>query len=296
MQARSEPKASEAHRAWRPLLQFALLGAALFAADRLWWSRVGPLPAVIRAASAADADEELLYRSALARGYERDDPVVFRRLVQNLRFAGAADSRSDEDLFDEAVALRMHESDPVVRRRLVSRMRLDLEAEAAAGDPDEAALRDYYQRNAASYQSAERVRIAQLYFRGDREREARRVLARLRADATPPERALRLGDPFLHGADQPLQSRDELAGRFGADFAEGVFAAPPGVWSGPIPSAYGVHLVFARERDPARALSFEEVREPVRLAVIAERRAAALERGLQALRSGVRVVIEPPAS
>jgi hypothetical protein len=297
MQAsRSEPKASEVHRAWRPLLQFALLGTALFAADRLWWSRVAPAPVVIRAVSAEAADDELLYREALARGYERDDPVVFRRLVQNLRFAGAADSRSDRELFDEALALRMHESDPVVRRRLVSRMRLDLEAEAPAGDPDEAALRDYYQRNAASYHSAERVRISQLYFRTEREREASRALARLRAEATPPEQASSFGDPFLHGADQPPQSREELAGRFGADFAEGVFAAPPGEWAGPIRSAYGVHLVFVREREAARALAFEEVRDPVRLAVIAERRAAALERGLRDLRSGAQITIESPTN
>jgi hypothetical protein len=281
-------------RAWRRLLEFAVLGTTLFAGDRLWWSRAAPVPAVIRADSAEAADDELLYREALARGYDRDDPVVFQRLVQNLRFAGGGDSRGDEELFDEALALRMHESDPVVRRRLVTRMRLELEGEAPAGDPDETTLRDYYQRNAANYHSAERVRISQLYFRGDHEREARRALAHLRAAATPPESALRLGDPFLHGADQPLQSRDELAGRFGAEFAQGVFDAPSGEWSGPIPSAYGVHLVFVRDREPARALAFEEVREPVRLAVIAERRAAALDRGLRALRSGVRVVIELP--
>ena len=279
---------------WRPLLQFALLGTALFAADRLWWSRAAPAPVEIRAPSAEAADDELLYREALARGYDRDDPVVFRRLVQNLRFAGAADSRGDEELFAEALALRMHESDPVVRRRLVARMRLDFEAEAPAGDPDEAALRDYYERNAATYHSPERVRIIQLYFRGERERAARRELERLRAAQTPPESALRLGDPFLHGADQPLQSRDELAGRFGADFAEGVFAAPSGEWSGPIPSAYGVHLVFVREREAPRTLAFEEVRDRVRLAVIAERRAAALEHGLRALRASARVVIEAP--
>jgi parvulin-like peptidyl-prolyl isomerase len=277
---------------WRPLLRFALLGTALFAADRLWWSRVAPPPVVIRAGSADAADDELLYREAIARGYERDDPVVFRRLVENLRFAGAADSRDDPELFDEALALRMQESDPVVRRRLVSRMRLELEAEAPPGDPDEAALRDYYQRNAASYHSAERVHITQLYFRTERAREARRALARLRAEATPPEQALSLGDPFLHGADQPPQSRDELAGRFGADFAQGVFAAPTGEWSGPIASAYGVHLVFVRAREPARALTFEEVRDPVRLAVVAERRAAALERGLRALRSHAQITIE----
>src|SRR6185436_6909290 len=119
--------------------------------------------------------------------------------------------------------LRMHESDPVVRRRLVQRMRLDFEAEAPVGEPEEAELRDYYQRNAATYHSAERVHITQLYFRGEHEREARRALARLHADGTPPERALGLGDPFLHASDQPPQSRDDLAGRFGGDFADGVF-------------------------------------------------------------------------
>ncbi len=278
---------------WRSLLHFALLGAALFAADRLWW-RAAPPPLVIPAARAADVDDELLYRAALARGYERDDPVVFRRLVQNLRFAGAPEASDDRSLFDEALALRMHESDPVVRRRLVSRMHQGLEAEAPAADPGEAMLRDYYERNAANYHSSARVELVQLYFRSQREREARRVLARLRAEAIPPERALRLGDPFLHGAEQPLQTRDELAGRFGEPFAEGVFAAPPGSWSGPIQSAYGVHLVFVSEREAPRALAFEEVRDALRSAAIAERRRAALERGLRELREQTPVVIEPP--
>jgi hypothetical protein len=296
---------------WRPLVQFALLGAALFAADRLW-RRATPAPlevpaarvaaltdelghaptaAEIERALAPEIDDELLYRAALARGYERDDPVVFRRLVQNLRFAGAPEARDDAALFDEALALRMHESDPVVRRRLVQRMRLDLEAEAPTADPDEAVLRERYQRNAAAYRTAARVRCTQLYFRAGREREARRLLARLRAAGTAPERALRLGDPFLHGAEQPLQTSDELAARFGGAFADGVFAAAPGEWSGPIPSAYGAHLVFVKEREAPRALAFEEVRDSLRQEWIAEQRRAALERGLRALRAGVPIVL-----
>jgi len=306
--SRSEPEPSEAHQnarfaqraggerrpsRWRSLLHFALLGVALFAADRLWW-RAAPAPAVIRVARAEEVDDELLYRTALARGYERDDPVVFRRLVQNLRFAGAPEARDDAALFDEALALRMHESDPVVRRRLIQRMRLDLEAEASSAEPDEAELREHYQRHAASYRSPARVRCTQIYFRGDHEDAARRLLARLRADGTPPERALQLGEPFLHGAEQPLQASDELAGRFGAPFAEGVFAAPPGAWSGPIRSAYGVHLAFVQEREGPHARGFEEVRDSLRHAVIAERRHHALNQGLAALRDGVRVVIEAP--
>ena len=305
---------------WRSLRHFALLGAALFAADRFWWradppavvipaARVAvlrddltralgrpPAPEELERAIAPELDDELLYRAALARGYERDDPVVFRRLVQNLRFAGASEQRGDASLFDEALALRMHESDVVVRRRLVQRMRLDLEALAPTADPDETALREHYERNALRYQSPERVRLAQLYFRGEREAEARRVLAQLRAGGARPGSARAQGDPFLHPAEQPPQTRDELADRFGAAFADGVAAALPGDWSGPIPSAYGVHLVWVHERFAARALALDEVRDSVRYAVIAERRQRALEHGLSALRDGASVVVEEPDS
>lgn len=279
---------------WRSLLQFALLGAALFAADRLWWG-AAPATVVIRAPSAAAADDELLYREALARGYERDDPVVFRRLVQNLRFAGAPDERDDASLFEEALALRMHESDPVVRRRLVQLVRLEFENQAPSADPGEAELRAYYERNTPRYRSPERVRCTQLYFRGAHERQARRLLERLRKEKTAPAQALRLGEPFLLGAEQPLSSREELAGRLGDAFAASVLAAPTGVWEGPFASAYGVHLVFVHEREAERAQGFEEVRDSLRYAVITERRGAALEQGLHRLRARARVVIESPS-
>jgi len=300
----------------RPLLLFALLGAALFAADRLG-SRPDDAPVVVPAARVAalraeltrslgraptaaeveralapEIDDELLLRESLARGYERDDPVVYRRLVQNLRFAGAPDSRGDASLFEEAVALHMHESDPVARRRLIQRVRLGLEDEAPVEDPDPAALREHYERHAALYRSEARARFAQLYFRGDREREARLALARLRSGEPSPERARALGDPFLHAAEQPLQARGEIAGRFGASFADAIFAAPTGVWSGPVESSYGLHLVLVREREAPRARAFEEVQEVARQAVLAERRRTALERGLAALRASARVEFE----
>ena len=78
----------------------------------------------------AEVDDELLYRKAKRLGFDRDDPVVQRRLVQNMRFAGADPERDAASLYAEALDLGMHESDPVVRRRLVQRMRLAIEAEA----------------------------------------------------------------------------------------------------------------------------------------------------------------------
>ena len=296
----------------RPLLVFALLGTALFAADRLG-SRAAatreplvvpaarvealraqlalslgrePTGAEVERVLGSEVDDELLLREALARGYERDDPVVYRRLVQNLRFAGASESRDDASLFEEALALHMDASDPVARRRLIQRVRLDFEDQAPSEDPDPTALREHYERNAALYRSEARAGFTQIFFRGDREREARRALAQLR------EGALAAGDPFLLPSEQPLQARGEIAGRFGAAFADALFAAPIGAWSGPVSSSYGLHLVLVHEAEPPRALAFEEVRDVVRQAVLAERRRTSLERGLADLRAGVRVEIQ----
>jgi hypothetical protein len=307
---------------WRPLLQFLFLGSVLFAIDRLWWSALPPPPVVIDAARVTtlradltralrrpptreeleralgpEVDDELLFRAALERGYVEEDPVVFRRLVQNLRFAdveGEADPRDDVEIYRDAIAMGLHETDIVVRRRLVQRMRLDLESVVGEAEPEDATLRAYFERNAERYRSPARTRLLQVYYAREHEDRARADLASLRADGTSEDVASR-GDPFLLSAEQPPQTRKELADRFGGDFADGAFTAPPGEWSGPLGSAYGFHLVFVHERTAERALEFEEVREPVRHAVAAKRREDALERALAGLREGVEVEVEWPS-
>jgi hypothetical protein len=301
---------------WRSLLLFALLGSGLFAADRLWWGVEPPAPVVIPAARVAaieaelarvigrppsdaelaraiepEIDDELLYREALARGYDQGDPVVYRRLVQNLRFAGAPDTRDDASLYREALALGMQHSDVVVRRRLVQRMRFDLEASGDAA-PDDEALRAHYTRHADAYRSDARVRFTQLYFAPERGAAAAQRLAALRAEGVAPGADAAHPDPFLYPPAQPSQTEAELADRFGDAFAAGVFAAGPGAWAGPIRSAYGSHLVWVHEHEPGRALGFDEVRERVRHEVIALRRRAALDAHLAELRDGVPVRVE----
>lgn len=300
----------------RTLAVFTLIGAALFALDRQWLRPAGdgellvipaervrelrrlatagdgapPGPEQLAALIRAEVDDRLLLRAARERGLDRDDPVIFRRLVQNLRFAGAPPERSDASLFEEAIALGMDRSDPVVRRRLVQRMQLGIEAAALGSEPDEAELRARYERERERHVRPERVRLRQLYFAAAASR-AEQVRERLEARGEGPGAEVR-SEPFLHPAEQPLQTRRELGARFGAEFAERVFELPVGRWSGPVASAYGSHLVWVHERRPRETLSFEEVRDPLRYAVLAERREQALARALEELRAGVRVVVE----
>jgi parvulin-like peptidyl-prolyl isomerase len=306
---------------WRPLLRFALLGALLFTAERVFLSKPPrPEPVVLSGArlealrdEAArfggepqgekalaalvqnEVDDELLYRRALELGLDRDDPVVQRRLVQNLRFAGAGPERDDASLYAEALALGLDRSDPVVRRRLIQRMRLVLEAEALATEPSEAELRARYEADALRYAEPARTRFVQLYFAREHADAARVARVRLQAQPSAPEAAAELGEPFLHPALQPPQSEAELAARFGVEFARALSGLATGVWEGPIESAYGQHLVYVQERTPAGRAPFESVRSQVRLGVQAERRARILEAELARLRDGVEVVMQAAA-
>ena len=63
-----------------------------------------------------------------------------------------------------------------------------------------------------------------------------------------------------------------------------------------MPSAYGQHLVYIRERSEEEPLAFEAVKDKMRYGVLAERGEAALADVVARLREGVEVRVEPPAS
>jgi parvulin-like peptidyl-prolyl isomerase len=304
----------------RPVLHFFLLGAALLAVERLVVSSgTDPNPPVVIGAErvaelrrqtvagsaalaeaelaariAAEVDDELLYRRALALGLDRGDTVVRNRLIQNMRFAGADPERDDASLYEEALALGLDRTDLVVRRRLVQSMRLSIESRARRVEPDEAALRSWFEAHAERFVRPARVRVTQVFFDRGREAEARAALAAL-SDAGPAAPA-GLGDPFLHPAAQPLQSERELARRFGPEFARAAFSLEPERWSGPVPSAYGFHLVWLHERTAAEPLDLDDVRSEVQYAVLAERADRELAQELARLRQGVEVRIGAPAT
>jgi hypothetical protein len=318
----------------RPLVHFLALGLLLFVTDRLWTRARGdaaasPPPVVISAqrfeqlrsvASArtgraleaaqlealvdAEVADELLYRQALAYGFDRDDPVVFNRLVQNMRFAGADPERAAQDLYEDARELGMHRSDLVVRRRLIQRMRLLLESRVE--EPSDSELRAYFEAQAEELLRPARLRLTQIFFTQQHADTAARALEGLTSRGLDPATALgpggapgpvgALGDPFLHASAQPPQSEQELARRFGAEFARAVFALDTGRWSGPVASAYGVHLVWIHERSAPVLPPFEEVRAKLRYGLLAERGAEAVAAALAELRRGVEVRVESPST
>ncbi len=274
-------------RAWlrRPLLHFLAIGAALHALDaRLDAGRRSPPPPAL-------SDEELLYREARALGLERSDPLVRRRLVRDMRFAGAGPAESDDALFAEALALGLDERDLVVRRRLVQRLVLELSAQARRQEPSEAELAACLARHAERFALPARLQLSQLFLsrqrRGDALAEdARALLAELVAARVGPQVAAERGDPLPPPVELGWRSQRELAASFGEDFARAAFALEPGAWRGPLRSSYGLHLVFVHAHEPSRLPPLAAVRAAVREALLEERATALLEERLGWLRAG----------
>lgn len=307
----------------QPALHFFAIGALLFAADsyfgrppsaaapprpgelsaeRLsderitalqagWLATTGvaPGPEATQALIRAELDDELWIAEARRRGLHQSDALVRRRLVRNMRFVAEGAGKSDDELFEEALELGMDLRDPVVRRRLVQVMKLGVSAAARSEEPTESELRAHLEENRERFSQPARVRLSQVYLsrdrRGDRlVSDAEALLATLAWEDAGPELAAERGDPFLIPAHLPARSDAELTREFGDGFVAGLVGLEPGGWAGPVPSAYGLHLVWLHERVPGAAPSLAAVRVAVRESLLSERADRAVERALRQLR------------
>jgi parvulin-like peptidyl-prolyl isomerase len=264
-----------------------------------WLARTGRFPGAraLEALIQAEIDDEVLTLEARRLGVHRNDPIVQRRLLRNMSFLDSESERSAEDLLDEAYALRMDETDLVVRRRLIQKMKLDVFAAARVVEPTQAELADYLQRHLGRFTQPARARLSHVFLSRDRrgaslDADAETLLARLLRDGVEVERARNLGDPFLFPRDLPPRSERELAKIFGPEFAARAATLPAGRWTGPIPSAYGLHLVWVHDRAPATISRLDAVRSEVREALLAERGELALRQVVRALRNRHSVRVE----
>jgi hypothetical protein len=132
----------------------------------------------------------------------------------------------EEALYREGVALGVDQDDTVIRRRVRQKMEFFVDG----GD----ALRT----------------------------DAERMLAELRStDGTSDPRELADGSLLEPGyADV---GADMVASRFGQTFADQLAELPTGQWSGPVESAFGVHLVFVDAKTAGRLPTLAEARDAV---------------------------------
>jgi hypothetical protein len=204
------------------------------------------------------------------------------------------DRLRDEVFYREAVAMGLDRDDTVIRRRLRQRIEILATELLAPGKPADAELLEFLSRHEERYRTDAVVSFRQVYLNPEHGADAARVLAILRARGERPVDDL--GDVTLLPRDLSEARSSAVAAQFGSAFADALALVRVGEWSGPIESAYGIHLVRVDRREEGRLPALAEIRD----AVVRDWEAARAEDAEQAFYQGLldryTVVVEEASS
>jgi hypothetical protein len=272
---RASPLLELARRLARePLLLFCAVGAALFAL----------------APRDRDADEVHLSARSL-RSLESAE--ARRRGRAELPADEAASVRAravdDELLYREGLRLGVDKNDNIVRQRVIEKMLFLAEDLAGSARPvGDGELQAFLKEHAASFPRAAVASFVHVF--AERDPAALEKLRHsLPADALDPPP---VGDAFPLGRKVIDIAVESVRAEYGPDFATLVASAPVGDWVGPVRSHYGYHLLRIVSRRGGGPASLDEVRGPVRIAYVQQRREQALGELMRGIRARYRVTID----
>ena len=202
-----------------------------------------------------------MYREALLRGYDRDDPVVRQAMQRKMEFLASAQVTREPPADQEVEAF-------FALRRERYRLPAVLDLAQVYVSPDA--------RGAAV------------------EGAAAELLERLRREDPAAAELAGWGDPILLDPVYTGQTEQDVAALFGGDFVAAGLAAEPGAWVGPVLSGYGLHLVKVLRRRDSRLPELAEVSGRVLSDMEYEAGRAAKEQLYQEIVQTYQVVLDRP--
>jgi hypothetical protein len=272
-----------------PVLHVLVLGALL---GLVWVIAKGPPTAGDEAKRVViTAGDVLQLKAGFMRTWQREPTRVELR--------GAVDSHIREEvLYREALARGYDRDDPVVRRAMQRKMEFLADAQGLREPPSDDEIEAYFALRRERYRTPAVISLLQVYVsedaRGDvAERDAQAILEELRRDDPEPSRLDDRGDPLMLPGYLAEQTEQEIRGQFGDVFADAVVALEPGSWQGPIRSGYGLHLVKVLRRQESSIPEIAAVRSRVVTDMEYEARTAAREQLYQEIAQGYQLLLDP---
>lgn len=247
-----------------------------------------PSPAQLEGLVRQAVDEELLEREARWLALDLGDRGIRLRLVAKMRAVSRDQALGEAELYRQALDLGL-DDDIAVRKHLRQKMRLLLQQDPDERPPTDEELADCLERHRESFLQPGAVDFTHVFVRAaiDPDSLAERaaaVAARLAEGPMPPAEGAGLSDPFPLALRWEGLSRNAIARHFGEEFADAVLALPPGAWSDPIASPFGLHLVWVHARHSEQTPPLDSVRGQLVQILAEERAAARLAAGLDRLR------------
>ena len=272
-----------------PLLQFLMIGLALFAA--YGWMNRGRTSTGNYVISMTLDDLKQLDISFVSQWHRQPTQEEFSGLVESFI--------RQEVLYREALAMGLDKDDTIVKRRMAQKMEFLSEDVASAHEPSTDELRTWYAHNSQKFALADRTTFRHLFFGFDRggQKAQTDALSALNKLANKPEDSplgKELADPFMFQDYYGARAPDQLAKEFGSAFAIGLHKLKPGLWQGPIESGYGWHLIWIESITPGRTPTMEEVEPDVKTAWLADQKAIEWQKAYSRMRAKYQVVAPRP--
>jgi hypothetical protein len=259
-----------------PLLHFLLLGLVLF----LLYGRVATGDDYGRIVVSQAQVDDLAAQHQKLWG-RPPTPAELNGLVETFV--------RDEILYREGVALGLDEDDPVVKRRVRQKLEVLAEEELSRDAPTDAELSAFLAADPKRFTQPGAVAFEQVLFdAATTDAELSRALAAARRGAD----VSRLGRATMLPSRVDSMPLDLVARDFGAAFATELERVPLNEWTGPVASAFGVHLVRLRLRTPPVLPPLDAVRDVVSREWENARRERALAESYRRLREEYDVEIE----
>lgn len=269
-----------------PLVHFLALGAVLFGIGVLRGEGAGP--ATNRIAITSGAVERLL------EGFRK----TWQRPPTESEFQGlVVDYLKEEVLYREALEIGLDRDDQIIRRRMRQKLEFLTADLVESIEPSDEELQAHLEANQDLYRQEATVSFVQVYIgeRDGAEEDRVRAVAILDELRTNPNAdPEQMGDPFMYPAAHSDMRERDLLGVFGEEFTAQVVELPLGEWSGPVTSAFGLHVARLDMLDLGRPSELDEVRDAVNRDLVSERTRAAEQSYFEGLLGQYKVTVEWP--
>jgi len=215
-----------------PLVHFILIGIALFVGHGLWERSVSKSDHTIYISQAEIQRQAVIFASENQR--QPNDEDLF-----GLIYAHA----EEQILMREAARLGLDDNDTIIRRRMAQKMRFMLTEDTPPDLPSEEELKAWFEENKAQFTAPIQRSFTHVYFSPGSHKDVEQV-AKDALGTVSDENWQTLGDPFIEQNTYSAMDETSIARRFGNRFASDLFALSTTTeWQGPIPSAFGMHLI-----------------------------------------------------
>jgi len=232
-----------------PLFHFVLIGLALFVLYG-WVS------------DRNDSQETIYFDDYDMNNIIASWEMQWKRLPTDEELKSLIEQNIRQEVFyQEALKMNLDHNDEIIKRRLAQKMNFLSNDLATLKEPSEDELKEYYRENQEKYMLSPIYSFYQISFRSDSrnnpQADAQQFLEKIKGQV--PEALKEPGDrlPFPYYFEST--DRYELDRQLGMEFSRALENLDTVLWSGPVRSGFGWHLIYVTEKIPARAPAYESI-------------------------------------